>query len=278
MKKITKRSTKEEVLAAYEALVHEKGTAPADVPTEDMNDGKEENITSSKKSVVGTKTTDTAAHDLIAAMREMSERMNRLFDVFVDAVESEARRVHDEEDAFEALLAKRRAEREREEEEKAYTYSIEHKRKTDELARSLEEKKHNFEQSIEERERAIKAREAVVKDAESELADVRKRVENAPKDLEKAVEAATAEARRAAQQEAKVTADLIKKDADREREVARLRIEQLEAALKKADDLTRSFEQAAADAHKKMQELATTVIEGQRPVIVPPARQDIVQK
>ena len=104
-------------------------------------------------------------------------------------------------------------------------------------------------------------REVALKDAEQELAQLRRQIDTFPKELEKAVAAAEERAAKKTQEEAKMQAELTRKDHEREREISALRIANFESQLKRSDTALGMLEKQLAAASQKAQDLAVTVIE-----------------
>ncbi|MBN1423623.1 hypothetical protein JXA88_03615 [Candidatus Fermentibacteria bacterium] len=153
-------------------------------------------------------------------------------------------------------------EREREAEEYAYGLKLNRQRADNEHAARLAAQEKELAAAREAHQREYADREASLERREAELADLRAQVESFPKQLDKAVTEARAFVKKEAEKEAKTAWDLREREILGEREVARLRIESLEAKVKEQAARVTELNRALDAASTKVQEIAVKAIEG----------------
>jgi len=161
--------------------------------------------------------------------------------------------------AYEAALQK-----ERQQEEETYRYEVERKRKIETDA--YEQKKQQVEvelaETTAEKEKDWARREAILAGHQQLLETYKAQVQTFPQELAAAVQQAREEAIKAAQQAAKVRADLLAKEEEANRKVQEAEIQTLHDTI---NQQKAQIDALAADlkaALKQVQELSTKVIGG----------------
>lgn len=169
------------------------------------------------------------------------------------------KKAHDAE-ARERDLAEKKA-RDREKEQFDYGF----KREQQSLRDKLNDEKATLEKELrlkrETAEKELAERERTVAAQEGELADLRTRVAAFPKELATAVEQAVKEATDRLRLEAKNREELLKKEADGEKNVLTTRIEALEKTIKDIADQNSKFSRQLETAYQKVQEIAEKSVE-----------------
>ncbi|MBI5788950.1 MAG: hypothetical protein HZA78_08870 [Candidatus Schekmanbacteria bacterium] len=158
--------------------------------------------------------------------------------------------------------AKVKKDREREQEE--YQYSLTQSRKKEKAAFEEEQaalKKALLEQKLTQ-EKNFAEREALISAREKEFAALKTKVEASPAELTAAVDKAEKAAKSAAENQAKVQAQLLAKETEGDKRVAELKISALEEAITKQTAQVQALTKQLGDAHVQIQNLAGKVIEG----------------
>jgi len=150
----------------------------------------------------------------------------------------------------------------REKEEFDYAFKREQQTVTDrftyekaKLEQELKDKKEQMEQELTARETAIAAKEA-------ELNDLRKQAAQFPKELDAAVNRAIKETSERLLMEAKSREELLKKEAEGERNVFKTRIESLEKTTKEQSERITALTKQLEAAYQKVQDIAVKTVEG----------------
>jgi hypothetical protein len=147
-------------------------------------------------------------------------------------------------------------------EEYNYVLNLERKLSNDEyeqeqnrLYRELEEVQQTQQKQWAEREKAIS-------DRETQFADLKAKVEAIPKELEAAIKRAKEEGKGIANQQAKVKADLLAKEAEGQKRTYDLRIQSLLETIQMQDTRIQNLSKQLDGALKQVQDLAVKAIEG----------------
>jgi NADH/NAD ratio-sensing transcriptional regulator Rex len=150
----------------------------------------------------------------------------------------------------------------REKEEFEYAFKREQQLTTDrftyektKLEKELKDKKEHLENELRSREAAISEREA-------ELNDLRKRAVLFPKELETAVSKAVKDASERLILEAKTREELLKKEAEGERNVSKARLDSLEKTVKEQSERIAAMTKQLEAAYQKVQDIAIKTVEG----------------
>ncbi len=247
-KKVSERSTKQELLAAYEELAKQTQTGEGATPS--LTETKNTRSVGHKEYSL-MEDVLTCQQNLADATTAFSNGMNIALEGLAREREAHAQQMHEQKETW-------RRERE------AYSYDrdlnrrkeeIEYERKRDDEDRAWSHDKARREQAIAEREAVIKAREAEMKEFERQVRDF-------PAQLEKAAKEAADKARAEVDVSARTKADLLEKDAEREREISKLKIQSFEETIKRQSAHVSSLQAQLQQAQERSQSLAVTVIEG----------------
>ncbi len=197
--------------------------------------------------------------DFTAEMEEKKETLGQEIDSTRAAWEKE----QEEHDA--AIKERDAAEKKRqtrEKEEFDYAFKREQQTVTDrftyekaKLEQELKDKKEQMEQELKARETAIAAKEA-------ELNDLRKQAAQFPKELDAAVNRVVKETSERLLMEAKSREELLKKEAEGERNVFKARIESLEKTTKEQSERITALTKQLEAAYQKVQDIAVKTVEG----------------
>lgn len=288
---VTEKNTKQEILSAYQELLEQITPATAEASTlvkEETvvldNASKEtvEKITeelgklkiSFNQAISSFTELLTAEADRLAMLRkasmvaekELEERQK--IKVTAGLLERMIAAQKEREAAFEKDMADRKEawekeqqdheekiarERKREEEEYRYTQQLERKRIADEREN---ERLARDRKAQEEKE----AREALI----SELNELRKKAAAAPTETERSVKDAVVKAVAQAQADAAVKAQLIKQQADADLNLAQVKINTLESAVKAQTQEIILLKKQLEDATRQVKDIAVSVIESNR--------------
>jgi len=161
--------------------------------------------------------------------------------------------------AYEAALQK-----ERQQEEETYRYEVERKRKIETDA--YEQKKQQVEvelaETTAEKEKDWARREAILTGQQQQLETYKATVQTFPQELAAAVQQARDEAIKAAQQTAKVRADLLAKEEEANRKVHEAEMQTLHDTMSQQKAQIDALAADLKAALKQVQELSTKVIGG----------------
>lgn len=174
------------------------------------------------------------------------------------------KRVKEEEEVFQREMQLKRDTWHHEEEEYQYTVKVKRRQEEDDYILKTREKERSFNESIVAKKQELEEREKLVKIQEDEIKGFKKQIELFPVELKKAIEETEKRTRFETEREAKVVADLISKDMQREQELAKLTIQGLEDTIKRQTVQIGNLERQLSQAIERVQKLAVTVIEGGR--------------
>lgn len=116
------------------------------------------------------------------------------------------------------------------------------------------------------RSRQTAKRQAEIETQEQELKQLRKQVEEFPAQLEKTLKQAVDSARAEEQAKAKVAKDLMEKQVEGEKAVAKLKIETLEKTAKDQAEEIRMLKSQLERATAQIKDIAVSVIDSKRPI------------
>lgn len=150
----------------------------------------------------------------------------------------------------------------REKEEFEYTFKREQKLATDRFTYEKAKLEKELKDKKEQLENELKSREAAIAEREAELNDLRKRTAQFPKELETAVGRAVKEISERLLLEAKTKEELLKKEADGERNVFKARLESLEKTAKEQGERITVMTKQLEAAYQKVQDIAIKTVEG----------------
>jgi hypothetical protein len=254
MEQVNEKNTKKEIFDAYRELLQkvESGHQPALVSVADG--GVVEDESQQKKKTVSVDIVDTLSnlHTMIADTLAAFSRQAAEF----------RKCIKEEEEVFSHDMQTKRDAWRREEEEYQYATKMKHRQEEDDYHIKTREKERQFNESITVKKHELEEREQQIKLREGELTGLKKQVDLFPTELKKAVDEAVNHVRSEVQRDSKVSADLIAKDAQRERELSKLTTQGLEETIKRQTAYITNLERQLAQAVERAQRLAVTVIEG----------------
>ena len=150
----------------------------------------------------------------------------------------------------------------REKEEFEYAFKREQQLSTDRFTYEKAKLEKELKDKKEQLENELKSREASIAEKEAELNDLRKRAAQFPKELEAAVAKAIKETSERLLLEAKTSEELLKKEAEGERNVFKARIESLEKTAKEQGERLSVLTKQLEAAYQKVQDIAVKTVEG----------------
>lgn len=241
MKAVSVKSTKQELLEAYEEL------------------SKQTTLTTPTTSKADKSTPSSAVTKVIASLKDLipeleKEQANQL-------KESETAKIKLE--SFYRDLT-------RTEEELRYKLKKDQTEQTDQFESNLKSRKVEFESDLSSKLADLKDREAKLKDAEDELKALRDDAKVAPARVAMELKKAVESAREEEQQTAKHAADLLAKDHEGALNLAKLKLELLEKTVADQAKEIVTLKSAYDHAAEQMKAMATSVISASRPVASTP--------
>lgn len=150
----------------------------------------------------------------------------------------------------------------REKEEFDYAFKREQQSAADRFAYEKAKLEKELKDKREQMEQELSAREAAVAAKEAELSDLRKQAAQHPKELETAVARAIKETSERLLREATSREELLKKEAEGERNVLKARIESLEKTAKEQSERVTLLTKQLEAAYQKVQDIAVKTVEG----------------
>lgn len=159
----------------------------------------------------------------------------------------------------------------RTEEELKYSLKKDRTEKYDELESELKSKRVEFEAETSKKLADLTNREAKLKESEEELKELRDTVKMYPARLVAEINKAVAQARTEEQQTAKHSADLLAKDHEGTLNLANQKIAMLESTVSSQTKEIISLKSAYDHAASEMKSMAVSLIESNRPLPTPPA-------
>ena len=260
MAKVTEKSTKGEIWAAYQALMSEATGKPVAIAEDASGLQKMATVLGEVKSSLGT------------AFDETLEKLAALPQAYTEAEQDLARRrasaleaIEQDKKQLEAIIASVRTAWEQ---EKADT-ELARQREADEYTYNLTRKRRDeteaYEQKTKAREAALATREAAVKEHEDTLKTLTAEVEAFPAKLEAAVKTAETATATSLKTDYETTVKELKQTAAHEASIATLKLQTAEATAaahaKQITDLQRQLDAAQS----QLKDMAVTVIEANKP-------------
>lgn len=254
MQAVSVKNTKQELLDAYEALVRE---------------AKEKDVTSPK---LPTATIKTSTGNFQKAVETLII-IKSAIDNAVSSLEKQKLAQIDDEEQARLELSRFHEDMKRTRAELDYELKRRRQEKTDELETELAAHQRQHETRLTEENEAIRRRQEMLKVQEDELEQLRKKTALFPKELEKTVQDAIDATRVEEQNKAKVARDLIEKQVEGERALAKLRIENLEKTAKEQAEEIRQLKTQLERATSQVKDIAVSVIDSNRPTSPVAARE-----
>ncbi len=269
-KKVSEKSTKQELWQAYDELMAGMNTLPIEFSAPKKEEGKEnfiKNITDLKLSIGDN--LDRIANDLLKSLNaaetfrlnleKEKAQISENISFKKQALETEIARIQqdniDEENNYqksqELIQKEKEIERKREQDEYVYNLSIKRRKETDDYQaqKTLEIAK------LQEREEAVLLREKEITQLEKTVADM-------PKTLEDSIAQAKSEVTK--ELTAKFTAEIsaMKIESGHQKDIRDLKEKNLESIIKSQEAEIAALKKQFADANSQLKEMAVTVIEG----------------
>lgn len=252
-KKVTAASRKEEIFAAYQELLAQKGLSAslssekaAEPPT--AFDQVERNLADLKMM-------------LDVALAEIA-REKKWREEIAEEWEKQRRQVEEERREQKARL-------DHEEEEYRYQLQLQRQKEENEFEEKKNEARKKFATEVAEKEAVLAKREEAIKLAEKELTELRQQAEAFPSQLETAVGKAASEAKSAAEKEAAINHQLFAQKAQSEKELLEQKIASLQETVKLQVEEVTSLKRVADEATKQLKDVAVKVIQGPSPFSKP---------
>lgn len=248
MKKISPTSTKTELWEAYQELVKQaevQGGAEPIVPIKSLR--------------TATGSLQNSVSILVSVKTSIDEAINKL--------EQQRQSQLDDEQKAQEELRKFQEEMKRAKEMADYELKRNHREKLDELDIDLKANRRIHEETISQEKQSLQLKKDELENQEKELNKLKKQVEEFPVQLEKAVKQAVDFARVEEQARAKVAKDLMEKQVEGERTVAKLKIDTLEKTSKDQAEEIRSLKTQFDRATAQVKDIAVSVIDSRRQII-----------
>lgn len=252
MNEITQRSTKQEILEAYQKFVEDKSDKGVSLGAPQGKKKGEE---------VGSEDKGKSVEKTVGAIKELQGVFNASAERLVNAVEEFRKRRGEEEERFGIEMNNKKRQWSQEQEEYEYRKKVERKRDEDEYIIKKQVLERELQERLVIKEEEIKKREQFLKEQEDEIKALRKQAEAFPAELKKEVDEVAKHTKADMEANAKIDQELKTKDNEREREIAKLKISSLEETIKQQTSQITSLERQLAQASSKAQELAVKVIE-----------------
>lgn len=286
---VSARSTKQEILTAYQELLREFQIKSEDTRTKRENKQAAEHQIIQKASGYSVENILEAISNLDSTMRtslqnlaEQLIRESQKLRELQEAIRIEQehvermKKIKVEVDTLENLIEAQKAQREQFEEEMAHkrddfqkeiqTKKDAWKREQEEYAYELQLQRKKEENEYEEkraaREAELAEREKTLKAAEQELVELREKTKRFSSELEDAIKKAKEEKEHEVRKEEQVKADLLKEKYDGERKIASLTIDTLKERVANLEGETAALKEQFASATKEVKDVAVKVIEG----------------
>ena len=254
MQTVSVKNTKQELLDAYEALVRE---------------AKEKDSTSPKLPTASIK---TSAGNFQKAVETLIVVKSAIDDAVSSLEKQKLTQINDEEQA-QLELSRFHEDMKRTREEFDYELKRRRQGKTDELETELTARQRLHETRLTEENETIRHRQETLEAQEDELEQLRKKTAIFPKELEKTVQDVINTTRVEEQNKAKVAHDLMEKQVEGERALAKLKIENLEKTAKDQAEEIRQLRTQLERATSQVKDIAVSVIDSNRPVSPAAARE-----
>lgn len=246
-RKVTAASRKENIFAAYQELLAQRGLSAS------LGGLK---VSGSPPTVFDQLERDLADLKLLldGALAEIT-RERKLREEIAEEVEKARCQVEVERQEQKVRL-------DREEVEYRYQLQLQRKKEENEFEERKNEVRKKYAAEVAEKEAALAKREETIKLAEVELAKLRQQAEAFPPQLEVAVTRAASEAKAAAEKEAAISHQLFAQKTQAEKELLEQKITSLQEMVKLQVEEIISLKKVADEATKQLKDIAVRVIQG----------------
>lgn len=216
-----------------------------------------------KRGLFGKPLSPAHAHEaMLKTVREMRAKTVAVFDELASVIAEAQESFVKEKDGHERTMVEQKEAWRREQDSYTYERDLKRKKEEDEFARHKESTELSWRTEKAQREQVLIEKENAIKIHETEIRDLEKQAREFPAMLEKAVADASAKKEEEVKESARITAEMLSKDAQREQEIARMKVQNLEDLLKRQTAQTAVLERQLQQAVERAQSLAVTVVEG----------------
>ena len=284
--KVTERSTKAEIMDAYQQVI--MGLDQVEVEEDGEQEKDEQRKELVKKHSATTveevlkRLTDLkmavnkAVGQITEGLMEKSEQLNELVKTIdleekylseVEQIKANVKSLkqlvklqEQQRREFDKEMTEKRQAWEEEQKQKARERKLEEDEYGYELKRKRREEEEEYQLKLKQKTEELKNREIVIKQAEEELADLKAKVEKMPQELEQAVEKAKKETRAKVEQEAAVKSNLLEKQVEGERNLAKAQVANLQETVKSQAERIASLERQLGQANDRIKEIAAGAV------------------
>jgi len=216
-----------------------------------------------KRGLFGKPISPTAAHEImLKAVHEMRAKMSGLLDELASNVQEEQEAFIREKEGHERMMAEQKEAWRREQDNYTYERDLKRKKEEDEFALRKESAELSWRTEKTQREQMLIEKENVMRAREAEIRELEKQTREFPATMEKAVAEAVSRKETELRETARIAADMTAKDRERESELAKMRVQNLEETIKRQSTQIQTLERQLQQAVERAQALATTVVEG----------------
>lgn len=267
-KEITPKSTKKELWDAYQELLQKIETDTKTAKQKSLSLPPELDKEYSEKQHLGKKgdwldinQLKAVSAPVVHSLDELRQSVMEIISSFSKKVEQLKKQAEEEEEQLNKEIERKREEWRREEER--YNYELNLKRRIEENEYKLKaaERERQFNEKLAAKEKELTQREEYISSVEDELKELRNKVANFPKEIEKAVREAVEENSKHMEQEIRIKSELSQKDAQREAQLAKFKINSLEETIKRQQSQISLLENKLNQAYSQIQQLAVTALE-----------------
>lgn len=195
-------------------------------------------------------------------------KLKSAIDDAVSALEQQRQSQIGQEEQLRQQLQQFHQDLKRAKDEQEYELKQSRRQKLDELNVELIAKKREHEDKIAQEKQALAGRQAEIEKQEQEFKQLRKQAEEFPAQLEKSLKQSVDSARAEEQTKAKVVRDLLEKQVEGEKAIAKLKIDTLEKTAKDQADEMRMLKSQLERATAQIKDIAVSVIDSKRPIQV----------
>lgn len=166
-----------------------------------------------------------------------------------------------EKEKLEREISQTKKQHERADEEYQYSLKVERQKEQDENDFKNKVKERDFNEKLSAKQKELSLKESRIVEQENEMKEIKLRFEKLPEEIETAKNQAHTVGKDETATQAKIEKELLAKDYSRDQEIAKLKIDSLEAIVKKQGAQIEGLESQLSLALQKAQELAVKIIE-----------------
>lgn len=248
MNTINEKNTKKEILEAYEALQQQGVSEPLSF----VKSHPEKSGATISKSPIG---------QALSVLHQLKDTIDNTVNAFTSQISEVRKRIQEEEDELNRQIQQKKDAWEREQQEYAYQRSLQRKKEENEYEFKRQEQERQFNETLFKKEQAVSDREKIMKEKEEEFKQLHQTVQLFPEKLAQAIDEGVAKTKKELEQQAKILAELTQKDIQRDREISKLTVHDLEETIKRQANQITALERQLTQATQRAQELAVSVIQ-----------------